>query len=175
MSIVDCNVTSLASRALNFRNRAGGGKLKKTLLLLLISLLLILVFCNSNKRYPNTYLIPNHYVGWVQIIYNQEEFKAIEVEQGRNIYKIPESGVLQTSTPDVEYGVTFEEFYYYDEQNKQQKIDVDQMIHGHSIGKGESVNNSGKIEGPTVESFFVGTEDELQNHPDPGYPDELMK
>lgn len=93
-------------------------------------------------------------MGWVQIIYDQEEFNAIKQDNGRNIFTIPESGVLKTSTPDVEYGMSFEEFYYYDEQNKQQKLDVDQMIHGHTIGDGESVSSSGKIEGPTVQSFL---------------------
>ncbi|ETT79751.1 hypothetical protein C173_01292 [Paenibacillus sp. FSL R7-277] len=148
--------------------------MKKTLLLL-IPLILILASCSSNKSNLNTYLIPKNYVGWVQIIYNQEGFTAIKQANGRNIFTIPESGVLKTSTPDVEYGISFEEFYYYDEQNKQQKLDVDQMIHGHTIGDGESVTSSGTIEGPTVQSFFVGTEAELKNTPDPGYPVELMK
>ncbi|WP_342477390.1 hypothetical protein NYE24_30535 [Paenibacillus sp. FSL H7-0350] len=116
--------------------------MKKTLLLLIPLLLLVLAFCSTYKRNPNIYLIPNNYVGWVQIIYNQEGFK---------------------------------EFYYYDEQNKQQKLDTDQMIHRHTIGNGESVSNSGKIEGPMVQRFFVGTEAELQNHPAPDYPVELMK
>ncbi|WP_342548987.1 hypothetical protein NST69_08370 [Paenibacillus sp. FSL P2-0089] len=149
--------------------------MKKTLFLLIPLLLLVLASCSSNKSKLNTYLIPKNYVGWVQIIYNQEGFTAIGQANGRNIFTIPESGVLKTSTPDVEYGVSFEEFYYYDEQNRQQKIDVDQMIHGHHIGDGESVNGSGKIEGPTVQEFFVGTETQLQNTPDPDYPVELMK
>ncbi|WP_342548990.1 hypothetical protein NST69_08385 [Paenibacillus sp. FSL P2-0089] len=147
--------------------------MKKTLSLL-IPLILILASCSSNKSNLNTYLIPNNYVGWVQIIYNQEGFTAIKQANGRNIFTIPESGVLKTSTPDVEYGISFEEFYYYDEQNKQQKLDVDQMIHGHTIGDGESVTSSGKIEGPTVQSFFVGKEAELKNTPDPGYPVETL-
>ncbi|MFC6652156.1 DUF6843 domain-containing protein [Paenibacillus rhizoplanae] len=149
----------------------------KTLLPLFIPLILlalILVACSSNKSNLNTYLIPENYVGWVQIIYNQEGFDPIKQVNGKNIYTIPESGILKTSTP-VEYGVSFDEFYYYDGQNRQQKIDVDQMIHGHHIGDGESVNSSGKIEGPTVQEFFVGTETELQNTPDPEYPVELMK
>ncbi|ETT53534.1 hypothetical protein MKZ07_00650 [Paenibacillus sp. FSL P4-0338] len=149
--------------------------MKKTLFLLIPLLLLVLAFCSTNKRNPNLYLIPNNYVGWVQIIYNQEGFNAIEKNNGKNIFTIPESGVLKTSTPDPEYGISFEEFYYYDEQNKQQKLDVDQMIHHHTIGDGESVSSSGKIEGPTVQRFFVGTEAELQNHPAPDYPVELMK
>lgn len=129
--------------------------MRKTLLLLIpLLLLLVLLFCSTNKRNPNIYLIPKNYVGWVQIIYDQEEFNAIKQDNGRNIFTIPESGVLKTSTPDVEYGMSFEEFYYYDEQNKQQKLDVDQMIHGHTIGDGESVSSSGKIEGPTVQSFL---------------------
>ncbi|NQX49804.1 hypothetical protein HQN87_31375 [Paenibacillus tritici] len=105
--------------------------------------LLILVACSSNKSNLNTYLIPENYVGWVQIIYNQEGFDPIKQVNGK--------------------------------KNTQQKIDVDQMIHGHHIGDGESVNSSGKIEGPTVQEFFVGTETELQNTPDPEYPVELMK
>lgn len=140
---------------------------------ILIPSLLILVACSSNTSNLNTYLIPENYVGWVQIIYDQEEFNAIKQVNGKNIYTIPESGILKTSTP-VENGISFDEFYYYDEQNKQQKLDVDQMIHGHHIG-GESVNASGKIEGPTVQEFFVGTETQLQNTPDPEYPVELMK
>ena len=150
--------------------------MKKTLFLLIpLLLVLVLVFCSTTKRNPNIYLIPNNYVGWVQIIYNQEGFDAIEKNNGKNIFTIPESGILKTSTPDVEYGISFEEFYYYDEQNKQQKLDVDQMIHAHTIGDGESVSSSGKIVGPTVQSFFVGTEAALQNIPDPRYPVELMK
>ncbi|WP_405110027.1 hypothetical protein MHH28_32455 [Paenibacillus sp. FSL K6-1217] len=150
--------------------------MKKTLFLLIpLLLLLLLVFGSTTKRNPNIYLIPNNYVGWVQIIYNQEGFNAIEKDNGKNIFTIPESGVLKTSTADIEYGISFEEFYYYDEQNKQQKLDTDQMIHRHTIGKGESVSNSGKIEGPTVQRFFVGTEAQLQNHPAPDYPVELMK
>lgn len=147
----------------------------KKAILLLIPLLLVLVSCSSNKRSPNTYLIPQNYVGWVQIIYNQEGLNAIEKDNGRNIFTIPESGVLKTSTPDAEYGVASDEFYYYDEQNKQHKLDVEKMIHGQNIGKGESVDSNGKNNSPTVQGFFVGTETELQNTPYPGYPDELMK
>ncbi|MEK4854613.1 hypothetical protein NST04_32570 [Paenibacillus sp. FSL H7-0756] len=96
--------------------------MKKTLFLLIPLLLLVLLAsCSSNKRNPNIYLIPNNYVGWVQIIYNQEGFK---------------------------------EFYYYDEQNKQQKLDVDQMIHGYTIGDGESVSSSGTIEGLGCRAFL---------------------
>ncbi|MEK4043937.1 hypothetical protein NSU18_09755 [Paenibacillus sp. FSL H8-0048] len=118
--------------------------MRKTLFLLIpLLLLLVLEFSSTNKRNPNIYLIRNNYVGWVQIIYNQEGFNAIEKDNGKYIFTIPESGVLKTSTPDVEYG--------------------------------ESVSNSGKIEGPTVQRFFVGTEAELQNHTAPDYPVELMK
>ncbi|WP_425355108.1 DUF6843 domain-containing protein [Paenibacillus silagei] len=39
--------------------------------------------------------MPNNYVGWVQIIYNQEGFTAIKQANGRNIFTIPESGVLK--------------------------------------------------------------------------------
>ncbi|MEK4517315.1 hypothetical protein NSS64_18665 [Paenibacillus sp. FSL H8-0122] len=126
----------------------------KKLLLLFVPLVLLLASCNSNKSNLNTYLIPNNYVGCVQIIYNQEGFNAIKQDHGRNIFTIPESGVLKTSAPDVEYGISFEEFYYYDEQNKQQKLDVDQMIHGHTIGDGESVSSSGTIEGTYGAELF---------------------
>ncbi|KWX74379.1 hypothetical protein AMQ84_20485 [Paenibacillus riograndensis] len=144
-------------------------------LLILIPLLLILGSCSSNKRNPNLYLIPKNFVGWVQIIYNQEGFAEVKKTNGKNIYTIPESGILKTSTPDAEYGVASDEFYYYDEQNKQQKLNVDKMIHGQNIGKGESADSSGKTNGPAVQSFFVGTENDLQNMPYPGYPDDLLK
>lgn len=101
-------------------------------------------------------------MGWVQIIYNQEGLNAIEKDNGKNIFTIPESGVLKTSTSDAEYGAASDEFYYYDEQIKQQKLDVEKMIHGQNIGKGESADSTGKTIEPTVQSFFVGTETELQ-------------
>ncbi|MEK5400216.1 DUF6843 domain-containing protein [Paenibacillus sp. FSL K6-2859] len=145
--------------------------MKKTTFITAILLLLVsLTACGSKNRHPNVFLIPEDYNGWVQIIYNQKGFENIKNLEGKNIYQIPESGILKTSTEDAEYGVASDEYYFLSEQGERKKIDTDKMIHGHNLGSGESGNK----ELPTVQSFFVGTQDELKNTPNPGYPEDQL-
>jgi uncharacterized protein DUF6843 len=66
----------------------------------------------SQVRRPNQVLVPDGYVGWIQIIYNVPDAPELSKENGSYIIKLPPSGRLKTSSR-VEYGWARDEFYSY--------------------------------------------------------------
>lgn len=70
-----------------------------------------------------TYLIPEGYVGTVLVIFNQPDGEKSEYEDGRRIYRIPETGVLFTQLKD-EQGIINQEYYYVSPDGQRRKLGV---------------------------------------------------
>jgi hypothetical protein len=66
----------------------------------------------TQKGEDSIYILPQDYVGYVVVLYNQADGEQKQYEGNKRIYKIPSSGILKTQfSPD--YGITqFPEFYY---------------------------------------------------------------
>ncbi|MGG4034928.1 hypothetical protein ABEV74_14650 [Paenibacillus cisolokensis] len=112
----------------------------------------------SNKQKSHIYVMPDGYIGWVQIIYNQKDSPELPKEGKAFLHNIPKDGVLRTSSPATSGGMTF---YYADEQGKRTEISSD-MIQGQSIGTKEIKRSDGTMEEAQVNSFFVGTEQQYK-------------
>lgn len=121
-----------------------------------------------DDRRPNRYLIPDGFVGWVRIDYEVEWASGLPVEDGFRVYRIPPSGLLETSSA-VESGWASDEYYYVDSSGNWERLPVtmrglDGMIWGptfslrmsHEFRDGVS---SSRSTGVAHEHFFVGPEE----------------
>ncbi|ARU62678.1 hypothetical protein CBW65_18120 [Tumebacillus avium] len=70
------------------------------------------------------------------------------------VFRIPDSGVLKTATPEPEYGKAADKYYYVDQKGTRTEIEPTVGIHGGSIG--------GKEGAPPTLSFFVGSQAEWE-------------
>lgn len=97
----------------------------KYLCILLICVILAFSGCGkmalvSSKE--SICLIPEGFTGPVFIIFSQQDGVTPNVEDGRNVYKIPADGILQTKVP-VNRTVNKNEFFYVDSNNVRKPID----------------------------------------------------
>lgn len=90
---------------------------KATLIVMLFLVLLAINSCFIKKEIYEEYLITEGYVGWIRIRYEVRGAPLLAIKDGKIIYKIPESGISETSSPLVE-GWTRPSYYYYSENTK---------------------------------------------------------
>lgn len=85
----------------------------------------------SKSYYPERILVPNGYIGWIFIFYDQKNGEIEKYEDGRRLYKIPANGILKTKFKDNEGWMDNREIrqvYYVDtHQVKVRKIYVEYM------------------------------------------------
>ena len=62
-------------------------------------------------RHPTTYLIPNGYIGWVEIQYDVDA-PPLPISDGKYICRIPANGSLRTASA-LENGWAKDEYFYY--------------------------------------------------------------
>lgn len=60
----------------------------------------------------NKYFIPEKYSGWICVTYSDEGFPALEEENGFLVVKIPNNGILHTSSK-MRTSPVHDEYYYY--------------------------------------------------------------
>ncbi|MEW9673900.1 hypothetical protein [Ammoniphilus sp. 3BR4] len=136
--------------------------------------LFVLIFVSPiflfDDEVKHLYLLPNGYTGWVEITYTQYEYPPLTEEQNNSLFyksqtiisiNVPKTGVVKTSS---EFKAGLMEFYYVDSKGNGQRIGQNpEMIHGFSVGDHEVHHADGKVEKfPTVERFFVGTEQQWE-------------
>lgn len=82
-------------------------------------------FASSYMTRPEkeTYLIPEGYKGTVVVIFNQPDGEKPEYEDGRRIYRIPQTGVLFTQLKD-EQGMINQEYFYISPNGQRSKLGV---------------------------------------------------
>lgn len=125
-----------------------------------------------DDRRPNRYLIPEGFVGWVRIDYEVEGAPELPIEDGFRVYRIPSSGLLQTSSA-VQSGWASDEYYYVDASGDREQLTVTARGGGglvwpagfslemsHEFRNGVATSRSTGI---AHEQFFVGPE-ELAKH-----------
>ena len=78
---------------------------------LIISICFLLLSCNQANE--SICLIPKDFTGVVVIIFDQKNGSSPEIENGKNLYRIPASGVLRTQVK-ANYKVEGHEYYYVD-------------------------------------------------------------
>ncbi len=89
-----------------------------------ISWLLIMVSLLGCKNpEPEDYLIPQGFVGRVNVIFNQKDGTLPKYENGRRVYEIPASGIFLTQFKD-EYGLVDHQYYYVDSNHKRTPLKI---------------------------------------------------
>jgi hypothetical protein len=125
-------------------------------------------------RHPSRFLVPDNYIGWVEVRYAKSNTNALPVMNGTLICQIPDSGLLETSSP-LEEGWAKDEYFYYSR---------DGALHAlKSTGWGQGGVIWGGTNSTTEQFFFVGTEQQFRHGvtsgregpfqkaiPDPKYP-----
>ncbi|MGZ8888877.1 MAG: DUF6843 domain-containing protein [Halobacteriota archaeon] len=122
-------------------------------LLIAAFVLIAYLLLKPQERDPSLYLFPQGYTGPVTIQYGQKDAAPLPMEDGYVVHRIPESGILNTSTSEPLYGVATDKYYYVDAQGKRTELDMMQYIHGGAIG--------GKYGDPPSLRFFVGSEEQF--------------
>ena len=116
-------------------------------------------------RHPNRYLVPDGYIGWLEIKYGQKGAGDLPLINGAIVCKFPPSGLLETSSA-LELGSARDEYFYYTDAGSTVRLKLTGWGQGGKIwgGTDEWMDNS---EHSSVnEYFFVGTEEQF-HHLDP--------
>ena len=112
----------------------------------------------ETKRTPDRYLIPEGFVGWVEIDYGVAGAQPLPIEDGHALFRFSQSGRLATSTP-LEFGTAKDEYFYVSAAGRRTRLPLTGwgkggMIWAGSVGDNQSKGKSAQAH----ERFFVGTE-----------------
>jgi hypothetical protein len=66
----------------------------------------------GNKHPHYRFYLPNAYVGWIQIIFNDPHNPPLSIEDGTVRVEVPESGIVRTSNLRIHASLSPDEFYY---------------------------------------------------------------
>jgi hypothetical protein len=145
--------------------------LMRQLLIFLLPLTLLLICCfipsacvMEPHAAPATYLFPEGYIGWVRVDYNIQGAPELPIQNGRQVYRLPPSGLLRTSSK-LEYSRGRDvEYFYYSNDSRRPLRETDS-------GKGGMiwVGGSNPLEENPKESYqyiFVGPEEVYEKHHD---------
>jgi hypothetical protein len=122
-----------------------------------------LVYSVSSSRDLNEhrYLIPEGFTGLIQVEFGISSASPLPRSGKTFLYRVPESGVLQTSTESAKVKPGPAEFYYADERGQRRQIGLfEEFIHG--LGTGTDPDASGKDR--TVVRYFVGTAEQFADY-----------
>lgn len=124
----------------------------------LIIILSLLFFISCSKTENTLTLIPDGYIGTIQIWFNQENGIEEKYEGEKRVYEIPENGILKTKFSP-QFGYHFPEYYYVSKNGQRTKIqpilDLNKKVldtidknksyiyHIRSMGKGFEIDSLG--------------------------------
>jgi hypothetical protein len=99
-------------------------------------LLTIVRKSSKKKLLPTRYLLPEGYIGWVRVEYNIDLALPSPIEDGHCVLKIPECGILATSS-ELEYSRVADDYYYYSDRGRRPLCsnsgDTGSMIWGEAM------------------------------------------
>jgi hypothetical protein len=117
-------------------------------------------------RHPVRYLIPDGYIGWVVVSYNEPTTPPLPVVKGEIVCKFPVGSVLRTSSA-LESGWAKDEFFYYSVDGSLHRLKDTSWGGGGMIWDG-SVSSEQPTEGVAKqfeESYFIGSEEQFHRGP----------
>jgi hypothetical protein len=109
--------------------------------------------CDWRKRTPIRYLIPEGYIGWIEIDYDPAKGVPPEREDKYMVFRIPANGRLITSAR-YEAGWASDEHFYYDAKGERKRLTETLSGRGGMVWGG----HDGWSGGPKYEREFIGTE-----------------
>jgi hypothetical protein len=112
--------------------------------------------------HPTKFLVPEGYVGWVSVRYGEKDAPALEVSSGTRICRIPDVGLLRTSSP-VEEGWAKDEYFYYSQDGSLHGLKGTGWGKGGMIWGGSNEweqTPEGTTPNRIAQYFYVGTEEQ---------------
>jgi hypothetical protein len=111
-------------------------------------------------RHPTRFLIPAGYVGWVTVKYG-EDSPPLPMSNGEYICRIPDSGLLATSSM-LEEGWAKDEYFYYSRTGMLESIPETGWgrggkVWGGTVGKASNEDSDSR----RIERIYIGTEDQF--------------
>ncbi len=82
------------------------------IMLVIAALSLVLTQASARDRPHYLFVLPEGYVGWVQIIFNDPQAPPLPTWKEKVIVEVPESGIIRTSAFRVHSSLAPDEFYY---------------------------------------------------------------
>lgn len=135
--------------------------------------LLFLVFFSScvSKSEKEIYLIPDHFEGKVNVLFDQKEGDDILYENGNRVYRISNDGILATKFA-VQEGVIEREYYTYDKKNGRKPLDI--LIKDNESKKGVKavfrdgtmgvIGNSNDKNSIVYQEFYITTVENFEKY-----------
>jgi hypothetical protein len=127
-----------------------------------------LISCNNYEK--EIYLLPEHFHGRVNVVFNQKNGEKRVYENGDRIYKIPKDGVLVTQFEKQE-GYMNTQYYFIDANNIRTPL---RIAEGDELGKNEPgiyregtrgvVGNSSEKNSFKYLEFYVTDKINLKNY-----------
>jgi len=109
-----------------------------------------------SKRPRYIFVLPDGYVGWVQIVFNDQAATPLPMRDGGYVIDIPESGLTRTSDLRVHDFKRQDEFYYHSsptaETQELGKVPIENVLPGDSHGGFGVMDTGGRGKGY---SWFV--------------------
>lgn len=122
--------------------------------------------CLSNTQPLNTesrclpmyrFLIPDGYVGWIQVDFNIKNADALPAEGDYLVFTIPPSGYLKTPA---KYMCGYPQDYYYYSDKSRRQLDTTKMIRWRGFPSGNEPDFNKEI----ADYIFIGTEEEFERY-----------
>jgi len=110
-------------------------------------------------RHPTRFLVPEGYVGWVEVEYGGNA-APLPMVNGKYTCRIPESGLVVTSSP-LEEGWAKDEYYYYSNNGSLDALPESGWGGRGMIWAGSSAPSKS---GLSTERFYVGREDQYRRN-----------
>jgi hypothetical protein len=112
------------------------------------------------SRHPTTFLIPDGYVGWVEVKYGENGALPLQEDKGKYTCRIPESGLLNTSSA-LEAGWAKDQYFYYSRDGSVRQLRETGWGAGGTIWAGSTEweqTADGSKPSRIAEYFYVGAE-----------------
>jgi hypothetical protein len=112
------------------------------------------------------FLIPEGCVGWLRVEHDVECAPPIPVEDGVRIFRFAGVSVLETSSP-IPTDSAARQYFYYSVDGSERNLAVDYQSGNGMIWQERPGSRAGKM---SMFIFFVGTEEQSNARPLPGFP-----
>jgi hypothetical protein len=113
---------------------------------------------NDPTLQPSKFLVPDGYMGWLQLEYGIKDAPPVPVEGGVRIFKFPPSGVLKTSSSGPARGAQ-NQYSFYSADGSTRDIPTDYR-NGNGMIWGQHEGSRGGV--MTLFGFFVGAEEQYK-------------
>ena len=112
-------------------------------------------------RHANQFLIPQGYIGWVEIKYGEKDAPLLPIDHAMFSYRIPITGLLKTAS-SLEEGWASDRYFYYSDDGSLRPLKSTGWGFGGTIwgNEVESQEAPGSSKTTRREYFFVGTEEQ---------------